>query len=112
MLNTKLAAEVPAGLAYLRRSVLAFGLPDFTHSSLTNGHDRAKLRRAVEAAIRQFEPRLMNVAVTLVEGGPFDRALRYRIDAMLRVDPAPEPVTFDSLLQLSTKAFVVRGDGA
>jgi type VI secretion system protein ImpF len=112
LLNTKLVADVPTALPHLRRSVLAFGLPDFTHSSLSNGHDRARLRRAVEATIRHFEPRLSGVAVTLVEGGPFDRALRFRIDALLQVDPAPEPVTFDSLLQLHTKAFVVRGDGA
>jgi hypothetical protein len=29
---------------------------------------------------------------------------------MLKVEPEPEPVTFDSLLKLDTKSFVVRGD--
>jgi type VI secretion system protein ImpF len=61
-------------------------------------------------AIQRFEPRLADVAVTLVEGREFDRTLRFRIDALLKVDPAPEPVTFDSLLQLHTKAFVVKAD--
>lgn len=112
LLNTKLAAELPAGLPHARKSILAFGLADFTHSSLNSGVDRARLRRAVELAVKQFEPRLIDVAVVLVEGSATDRAVRFRIDAMLRVDPAPEPVSFDSHLQLHNKAFVVRGDGA
>lgn len=112
LLNTRLAREVPADLPQLRKSVLAFGLTDFTHASLTSGADRARLRRVIEAAIRDFEPRLLDVAVTLVEGTPLDRTVRFRIDAMLRVDPVPEPVTFDSLLQPHTRAFVVRGEGA
>ena len=110
LLNTKLALEIPAKLPGLQDSLLAFGLPDFTHSSLSSGQDQAKLRRAIEVAIQRFEPRLMDVAVTLVEGREFDRTLRFRIDALLKVDPAPEPVTFDSLLQLHTKAFVVKAD--
>lgn len=110
LLNTKLAIEPPAGLPQLRASLLAFGLPDFTHSSLSNTQDQVTLRRAIEVAIQRFEPRLTGVAVTLVEGREFDRALRFRIDALLKVDPAPEPVSFDSVLQLHTKAFEVKAD--
>jgi type VI secretion system protein ImpF len=110
LLNTKLTIEVPDELPGLRASLLAFGLPDFTHSSLANSQDQTKLRRAIEVAIQRFEPRLTGVVVTLVEGREFDRTLRFRIDALLKVDPAPEPVTFDSLLQLHTKTFVVKAD--
>jgi type VI secretion system protein ImpF len=35
--------------------------------------------------------------------------LRFRIDALLRVDPAPEPVTFDAVLQLNTQQYLVKG---
>ena len=38
-----------------------------------------------------------------------DRALRFRIEALLRVEPAPEPVTFDAVLQLNTQKYVVQG---
>src|SRR6187551_624857 len=62
LLNTKLAAEPPAGQPELRTSLLAYGLPDFTHSSLSNGQDQLQLRRAIEAAIQRFEPRLTGVA--------------------------------------------------
>jgi len=35
--------------------------------------------------------------------------VHFRIDALLRLDPAPEPVTFDTVLQLGTQQYVVKG---
>ena len=40
---------------------------------------------------------------------PLDRALRFRIDALLHADPAPEPVVFDSELKPLTASFEVKG---
>lgn len=40
-----------------------------------------------------------------------ERALRFRIDARLRVEPAPEPVTFDTVLQLHSGEYLVKGGG-
>ena len=51
----------------------------------------------------------MGVAVSLPEGDALRRGVRFRIDGLLRVEPAPEPVTFDSTLRLPTKDFVVEG---
>jgi type VI secretion system protein ImpF len=111
LLNSKqLLAQWPEDFRHLERSLLTYGLPDFSSSTLSNSAHQDRLRRAVEQAIAQFEPRLSRVSVTIVEGRELDRSLRFRIDAMLRVDPAPEPVTFDSVLQLSTRAFVVQGE--
>jgi type VI secretion system protein ImpF len=111
LLNTKATLDLTDATPPLVASLLNFGLPDFTHSSLSSGPDQARLRAAVEAAIRRFEPRLTDVAVVLVEGQQSERALRFRIDALLKIDPAPEPVSFDSVLQLQNKAFRVQGDG-
>lgn len=111
LLNSKQAlADWPEDLRHLARSLLTYGMPDFSSSTLSNTAHQDRLRRAVEETIARFEPRLSRVSVTLVEGREFDRSLRFRIDALLRVDPAPEPVAFDSVLQLSTRAFVVQGD--
>jgi type VI secretion system protein ImpF len=41
---------------------------------------------------------------------PDERQLQFRIDALLRVDPAPEPVVFDTVLEPATGAVVVRGE--
>jgi len=37
------------------------------------------------------------------------RGLHFRIDAIFLLDPAPEPVTFDAELQLSTQKYNVQG---
>lgn len=108
LLNTRRPlVPLPKGSAHLEGSVLTFGLPDFTNVSLDNGDDRRRLVRAVEEVVRRFEPRLTNVVVTLLEGTGPDRALRFRIDGMLRVEPNPEPITFDSILRLPTRDFVI-----
>jgi len=111
LLNSKQAPGALTGLPYLDASVWSYGLADLSASSLLSVGDRERLRMAIAAAIRRFEPRLQEVEVTQVEAHASDCSIRFRIDAMLRVYPAPEPVTFDSMLQLATKAFRVRGDG-
>lgn len=109
LLNCKQSiVERPEGLPHLDRSLLAFGLPDFSAVSLDDAREQERLLRAIESAIRRFEPRLTGVRARLEEGRGPDRSLRFRIDALLRLDPEPEPVTFDSLLHLGTKAFVVK----
>jgi type VI secretion system protein ImpF len=111
LLNSKQTLGALTGLPHLDASAWSYGLPDLSASSLASAVDRERLRLAIEAAIRRFEPRLQGVEVTQVEARASDRSIRFRIDAMLRVDPAPEQVTFDSMFQLATKAFQVRGDG-
>ena len=111
LLNSRrILADLPADLRHVRQSLLTYGMADFTTASLNNPSDQQVLRRALVEAIQLFEPRLMQVEVTLVEGHEFDRALRFRIDALLRIEPQPEPISFDSVLQLNTKAFVVQSE--
>jgi len=100
--------ELPAEFVEVNRSLVTYGLPDLTSLSLLNKDDRNRIRRAVEQAITHFEPRLLRVRVNLEAPRDHDRGLRFRIDALLRVDPAPEPVTFDAVLQLNTQQYVVQ----
>jgi type VI secretion system protein ImpF len=111
LLNTRqeVWAELSPEFAELRRSLLTYGLPDFTAFSLLNPHDRNRIRRAVEQAIATFEPRLNRVRVTLEAPRQHEPTLRFHIEALLRVEPAPEPVTFDAMLQLHTQEYIVRG---
>jgi type VI secretion system protein ImpF len=111
LLNTKRSlVPVPPGSKHLGRSLLTYGLPDFTDGSLEDGDTRQRLIRAIEVSVRRFEPRLTDVAVTLVEEKGLGRQLRFRIDALLDLDPAPEAITFDSVLRLATRDFVVEED--
>jgi type VI secretion system protein ImpF len=100
--------ELPAEFVEVNRSLVTYGLPDLTSLSLLNKDDRSRIRRAVEQAVILFEPRLLRVRVALEAPRDHDRGLRFRIDALLRVDPAPEPVTFDAVLQLNTQQYVIQ----
>ncbi len=110
LLNTRLTFSVPPDLPELERSLLAYGLPDLTTYSASNPVDQNRLRRLVEVAVETFEPRLEGVVVTLEPATGPERAVRFRIDARLKVDPAPEPVAYDTFLQLGTGEFTVKGD--
>jgi type VI secretion system protein ImpF len=115
LLNTRqeVLEELPSELKELGRSLVVYGLPDFTSWSLLNTTDRDRIHREVEQAIAIFEPRLQRVKVTAetaTETRPqSERRLRFRIDAHLRVDPAPEPVSFDGWLLLNTQEYRFKG---
>ena len=111
LLNTRQEAldALPEGFAELHRSLLTYGLPDFTSFNLGATDDRQRVRRCLEETVTTFEPRLARVRVAIEPTRPHERVLRFRIDAMLRTDPSPEPVMFDMVLQLNTQAYIVQG---
>jgi len=112
LLNTRRELHEGANPAYkeIAHSLLMYGLPDLTSFSLMNSQHRKVIRRAVEEALGKFEPRLTSVRVTLEVQDKFDPTLRFQIDGLLRSDLAPEPVTFDAALQLTTSQYSVRGE--
>jgi type VI secretion system protein ImpF len=97
LLNTRLRNVTwAAHLAELDRSLLNYGLPDFSDVPLRSSADRDRFCRTLEKVIRQHEPRLLEVRVhSTTDSEPVDRIFRFRIDALLRIEPAPEPVAFD-----------------
>jgi len=116
LLNTRrIADDILEGYPDLAKSAYGFGLPDFTSFSFANVKDRARLLRALESAIRNFEPRLTAVRVipleTQSEGGA-KKLLRFQIEGLLKMDPAPERVSFDTVLQLTTGEYQVKGDAS
>ena len=65
----------------------------------------------MEAALATFEPRLRSVRVTLVPvRDTTSRVLRFQIEGMLRLEPAPERVTFDTVLELTSGEYEVKGE--
>jgi type VI secretion system protein ImpF len=89
-------------------TVLDYGLPDFSSLSASSGSDQNRLAAEVAAAVSAFEPRLRDVTVSVEPPRETERALRFRIDAVMMVDPAPEPVTFDTTLQLVSGEYKVQ----
>jgi type VI secretion system protein ImpF len=110
LLNTRreLLTDLPTEYRELQRSLLTYGLPDFTTRSLQNQADRKTIRREIEHSLSVFEPRLRAVKVTIEDPKKFEQALYFRIDAFLRIEPNPEAVCFDAVLQLSTAKYEVK----
>ncbi|MGI4796321.1 MAG: GPW/gp25 family protein, partial [Janthinobacterium lividum] len=57
---------------------------------------RETIRMAVADAIKRFEPRLTDVRVTLRDDTSLQSKLRLRIDALLMVEPAPQPYVVET----------------
>jgi type VI secretion system protein ImpF len=97
-------AEYPMAKA----SIINFGLPDITSLGLASASDHRRLRLAIETCLRNFEPRLMDVRVTLEGSDTADRRLRFHIEGNMKVDPAPEEISFDTVLELSSGEYKVK----
>ena len=89
-------------------SLLTFGIIDFTSYNLKKGNEQEQLRRSMERAIRQFEPRLERVTVSIEESDSQRPVLRLQISAVLRTE-AGEPVDFDVTLQRDSRRIAVSG---
>ena len=113
LLNTRQEriGELPEGCAELEDSIATYGLPDFSSLDLSSAADSSRVRRAIEKAIERFEPRLEKVTVVMDDPKNVDPGLHFRIQAALRVEPTPEPVTFDAILQPATQEYDVQGQG-
>jgi type VI secretion system protein ImpF len=110
LLNTRSegARLIPDVFRECRNSSLTYGIPDFSSYSLLSPQDRDRIRRALEQAIALHESRLTRVRVSLDAQKEFDRALRFRVDALLVLGDDKEKVQFDAVLQLSTQTYIVR----
>jgi type VI secretion system protein ImpF len=111
LLNTRQRAlSWPKNLQELDCSLVSYGIPDFAAINLGSAEGRDEVRRVLELTIRRNEPRFQNIKITLLDNvEPLDRVLRFRIEALLRVEPTPEPVTFDSVLEPVTGNFELKG---
>lgn len=118
LLNTRRMPEpLPEGLEEVGRSVFCYGLPDISSLGRDANDTNATLLRHVEDSLVLYEPRLANVRVTIVEtSGDADalserrlRELRFLVEATLRMDPTPEHVVFDTVLDKTSFEFEVKG---
>lgn len=87
----------PESYHELELSLLNYGLPDFSVMVVDSTEGRDQLCRAVENTIRRFEPRFVDVEVSIPEvRETLERVLKLRIQALLYADPEPEHIMFDS----------------
>jgi len=111
LLNTRRTIEpVPPSARETARSVYHYGLADLSSKSKLSSKDQADLVRDIESALAIFEPRLKRVKVRMepIERG--SRNLQFVIEGLLSVDPAPEPVRFDTVLEIGRGEYKVQGE--
>jgi len=108
LLNTRCFFEADEGdYEESVKSVAFYGLPDFTGVSAKSHIEQSRMTKALEVTIRNFEPRFINLKVTMEPISNIGRLLKFRIEASLDVEPAPEPVVFDTVLQMGSGNFAV-----
>lgn len=89
----------PEDLTELDSSLFNYGVPDILAENLATEGRRREVVAQLETAIRRWEPRFARLSVNLIENSdPNDRTLRFRIEALIRADPQPEPLVFDSVV--------------
>ncbi len=112
LLNTRQRPDpAPESVPETYRSLYNYGLADFTTLTLSAAKDRQRLLRSIETTIANYEPRLAAVKVVPVEvDSKGARVLRFQIEGLLLMDPAPEQVSFDTVLQLTSGEYRVKGE--
>lgn len=111
LLNTRQPIDPAPDNSELHDSLYMYGLPDITSLSVANIRDRQRLAQAIQAAVVKFEPRIVNPRVSLVTSGDAKAPmLRFAIEGMLRADPNPEHVSFDTVLELANGEYKVQGE--
>jgi type VI secretion system protein ImpF len=113
LLNTRQThAGLPPEYEQVQSSIVAYGLPDLTSLNAVTPDQRAEIGRVLEGIIARFEPRLKHVRASLVDPGDGkQRTVRFRVEARLSVEPAPE-VAFDTVLELTTGRYRITPGGA
>lgn len=100
LFNTRFrCVSPPSSMPHLNDSILNFGLPDLSSINLTSIDSRKQFCSDIEKTILKFEPRIQRVKVSSTNRiDNEDPAIRFRVEATLHANPAPELIIFDSTL--------------
>lgn len=82
------------------RSVIDYGVPDFSVFSPRSFDDRVRLAELLRRTIEAFEPRLIDVQVSLEPEPGNELSLIGVIEAKVLTDMVPEPISFETSLDL------------
>jgi type VI secretion system protein ImpF len=110
LLNTRCTPESPAESSVeVAQSVYAYGIQDITGMRENFLYDRERMLSEIEQAVRNFEPRLEAVRVSVVPTSDIAQVLRFVIEGVLKIEPTPERVVFDAALELTSGEYQLTG---
>lgn len=109
LLNTRWkCVNWPPDYEELDLSLINFGIPDFSGVNMGGPEAQKRLIEIVERAIEFFEPRFLRFSLRLsTNQHEFDRTLRFKIEGLLKAEPSPEPVSYDTTMDVSSAQFEV-----
>jgi type VI secretion system protein ImpF len=109
LLNTRcFPADIPLSFYEVRKSLLLYGLTDFSSRNVATPSMRGELRQEIERAIALFEPRLRNVKVRVESPPSGERRLMFKISALLQFDDdRAEPVNFDTYFDSNRSEYSI-----
>jgi type VI secretion system protein ImpF len=102
LLNTRQSHQgLPEEFVETHRSIVAYGLPDFTSMNVRRAKGLEEMGAMIESIVGMFEPRLRNIRAIPVEDtkDQEEPRVRFSIEAILFVDPFPE-VGFSTVVEL------------
>lgn len=110
LLNTRYRMVSPStSFKELQHSLMNYGLPDLATVNIIDVEKKKLFTRDLERILREYEPRFKSVKVSFIENEDnIDRTLRFRVNATLYADPAPEIVVFDSVLEPVSRSVNVK----
>ena len=108
LLNSRLPELVAPEYPRCAASILGFGLLDISSRAAQSPADRDRIGLELQATIERYEPRLRDVRVTTVQTQQMESQLHFSVGALLQVDPEPEPVYFDTVLDRSRSAVALK----
>jgi type VI secretion system protein ImpF len=107
LLNTRQPIYADERMEEARGTVAFYGVPDFTGLGARSEVEFKQFTSDIESAIRAFEPRIFDVQITFEPFDNTDRQIRFKVDARLDIDPVPEPISFDSVIQPGTGRIIL-----
>ncbi len=108
LLNTRCSPIVlPDTFNNLKKSLLRYGLKDFTVENPENNLIRQKICMDIKKTLSVFEPRLKKIIVRADGHSKIKRQLPFRIAGILMVDSLAEPVSFDTVFDINRGRYII-----
>jgi len=110
LLNTRIPCVAePKEWRSADSTVVNYGIPDYSGVNLNSDEDRENFAKLIQKIIMHYECRFKSVSIKVLNNDQsFDRTFRFRIDALLKVEPAVKAIVFDSSLESVTRNFTVK----
>lgn len=108
LLNTRVRFISPdKQLNEVQDTIFNYGLPDVSSIHLISEKGKQEFAIWIERSIRNYEPRFKSVQVAPVATKDKGSGVTFRVDAVLYADPAPEDISFDSVLDPLTQTILL-----